>query len=292
MARDAKTGQLGVAVQSHHFSVGSIVPWAKAGVGAVATQAQAEVSYGYLGLELMGAGKDARTALKALTIADANREARQVAMVDSRGTVAVHTGSRCVPLAGDFEGTDFSCQANFAKSKKVWQAMGKVYASSTDVSFPERLIRALEAGQEAGGDIRGQQSAAIMVVSGKADHENLSTKLVDLRVEDHLQPIKELKRLLQLRRATDWNHRAIGFLAAQKYEDAARAYEKAKELDRESIELEFWTSLCLVLSGKSQDKARARLFRVFQANPEWIQVTKGLGKVGLVKLSDSFFEDA
>jgi uncharacterized Ntn-hydrolase superfamily protein len=259
-----------------------------AGVGAVATQAQADISYGYLGLELMAAGKDAARTLKALMMADSNSEARQVAMVDSRGNVAVHTGTRCIPLAGDFVGSEFSCQANFAKSNKVWKRMGEAYTRGARIPFPERLVQALEAGQEAGGDIRGQQSAAIMIVSSQADLTNSSSKLVDLRVEDHAEPIEELKRLLKLRKATDWNHKAIKLLSARKYEEATKAYERAKKYDPKSVELEFWTALCLVCSGNNKEKAQRRLLTVFESNPEWIQVTRRLEKIGLVKLPTLF----
>jgi len=281
---------MGVAVQSHHFSVGGIVPWAMAGVGAIATQAVAEISYGYLGLQLMMSGKDAGLALKALSMMDMNAVSRQVAMVDSKGNVAVHTGTKCVPLAGHFVGIDFSCQANFAKSNKVWKRMGNAYGQNARLPFPERLVHALEAGQEAGGDIRGQQSAAIVIVSGKVDPANSSSKFVDLRVEDHTEPIKELKRLLLLRRATDWNHKAIKLLSARKYEEAAKAYGKAKKFDSKSIELEFWTALCLVSSRRNKEKDQRRLFRVFETNPDWIQVARRLDKIGLVELPTSMVE--
>src|SRR5579875_2457803 len=166
VARDKKTGQIGVAVQSHWFSVGSIVSWARAGVGAVATQAMVEVSYGPLGLELMASGKSARESLEALLKSDSKPERRQVAMIDGKGRVAVYTGGKCLPFAGHYEGDQFTCQANLMRNKTIWRAMAKSFTSnSSKLRFPERLIAALEAGEKAGGDIRGKQSAAILVVS-------------------------------------------------------------------------------------------------------------------------------
>jgi uncharacterized Ntn-hydrolase superfamily protein len=165
VARDTLTGELGVAVQSHWYSVGTLVPWAEAGVGAVATQSFVDVSYGPLGLDLMRAGKSAGQALEALLAADSSREVRQVAMIDARGGVAAHTGSRCIERAGHLVGKSYSVQANLMRNSSVWGAMAAAYESSGG-DLAERLLAALEAGEAAGGDIRGSQSAAILIVSG------------------------------------------------------------------------------------------------------------------------------
>src|ERR1043166_2213995 len=200
VARDSVTGELGVAVQSHWFSVGSLVPWAEAGVGAVATQSFVDPAYGPLGLELMRAGKTARQALDGVLASDPGREVRQVAMVDAKGTVAAFTGSNCIPAAGHIEGEQFTVQANLMLNDKVWPAMAKAYRE-TKGDLASRLLAALDAAQAAGGDIRGTQSAAILIVRSKATGKPWMDRLVDLRVEDHPEPLKELRRLVQMRRA-------------------------------------------------------------------------------------------
>jgi len=184
VARDSATGQLGVAVQSHWFSVGPLVPWVEAGVGAVATQSFVEVSYGPLGLALMKAGKSASQALKALLEIDQNREVRQVAMIDNQGQVAAFTGKSCISEAGHLVGNQFSVQANLMLKNTVWEAMAEAY-QSTQGDLIDRLMAALEAAEKEGGDIRGQQSAAIIVVGGKPTGQPWRDKIIDLRVEDH-----------------------------------------------------------------------------------------------------------
>ena len=200
VARDPHSGEMGVAVQSHWFSVGSVVAWAEAGVGAVATQALVEVSYGPLGLALMRAGKSAPEALSALLAADKERELRQVAMVDTQGGVAVHTGDRCIADAGHEAGDGFSVQANMMANPKVWPAMAQAYREA-EGNLAERLLVALEAGQVAGGDLRGRQSAAIRIVKPVSTGRPWVDTMMDLRVEDHAEPIRELRRLVDLHRA-------------------------------------------------------------------------------------------
>ncbi|HEX5635353.1 MAG TPA: DUF1028 domain-containing protein, partial [Gemmatimonadales bacterium] len=198
VARDPKTGDLGVAVQSHYFSVGPIVPWAESGVGAVATQSLVLVDYGPRGLELMRKGLTARQALDSLLAADAHREGRQVAMVDANGNVAAFTGPSCIPDAGDAQGEQFSCQANLMANAKVWPAM-KAAFEKAEGDLAERMMVALEAAEKAGGDIRGRQSAAMLVVKAKPSGKPWNDVLVNLRVEDHAEPLVELRRLLRLR---------------------------------------------------------------------------------------------
>ena len=166
VALDPETGELGVAVQSHWFSVGALVPWARAGVGAVATQSLVEPGYGPLGLELMAAGKTASQALDALKVADAHPEIRQVAMVDAEGNVAAHTGDNCIPEAGHRTGENYSVQANLMANDTVPDAMARAFESA-EGDLAARLLAALQAAEAAGGDIRGKQSAAILVVSGE-----------------------------------------------------------------------------------------------------------------------------
>src|SRR5579872_4534304 len=224
VAKDGKTGQLGVAVQSHAFSVGSKVPWARAGVGAVATQALAEISYGPLGLDLMSSGKSARESLEALKKIDSKIERRQIAMIDVCGGVAVHTGRECIPLAGHVVGEQFSCQANLMKSETVWEEMAKTFKRESSLGFPERLVAALEAGQSAGGDLRGKQSAALLVVDSKVPSVNWLGTIVNLRVEDDREPIFQLKRLLRLKKAYDLVDRGASLLAEGKKKESHQAY--------------------------------------------------------------------
>jgi uncharacterized Ntn-hydrolase superfamily protein len=197
VARDPRNGDLGVAVQSRFLGVGSVVPWARAGVGAVATQAWANVRYGEEGLRLLEGGKDPAAAVAALVEADADRDRRQVALVDARGRVAAHTGTGCREWAGHLEGDGFSVQGNILAGEQVLAAMAKAFRES-EGELAERLVTALEAGQGAGGDRRGQRSAALLVVRKNGGYGGNNDRYVDLRVEDHEAPIAELKRLLAL----------------------------------------------------------------------------------------------
>ena len=281
VARDKRTGQLGVAVQSHWFSVGSVVSWARSGVGAVATQAMAEISYGPIGLELMASGKSAREALDALIRVDKKCETRQVAMVDSKGVVATHTGSKCFPTAGDVQGNEFSCQANLMINNRIWNEMAKNFRRNSSMEFPERLVAALEAGQRAGGDIRGKQSAAILVVSKEFSPNTWSGKIIDLRVEDHKDPITELKRLLRIQRAYEWANMGDELLTDGKFDKSRRAYEKAHEFAPRIEELEFWQAVSL-LQSKRIKEARIIFRKVFRKNKNWIKLLKSLPSVGLL----------
>ncbi|HEX9660611.1 MAG TPA: DUF1028 domain-containing protein, partial [Rhodothermales bacterium] len=200
VARDSVTGEMGVAVQSHWFSVGPIVPWAEAGVGAVATQSFVEVSYGPLGLELMRAGRTADQALAALVSTDQGEAVRQVAMVDAGGNVSAHTGSSAIFAAGHQVGAGYSAQANLMENPTVWGAMAHAY-ETTEGDLADRMLAALEAAEGEGGDIRGRQSAAILIVGAERMANSWEGRTFDLRVEDHPDPVGELKRLVQLQRA-------------------------------------------------------------------------------------------
>ncbi|MDH3745921.1 MAG: DUF1028 domain-containing protein, partial [Acidobacteriota bacterium] len=226
VARDPATGELGVAVQSHWFSVGSVVTWAEAGVGAVATQSFVEVSYGPLGLELMKAGKTASEALEALLAVDSNRAVRQVAMVDRHGNVAVHTGESCISEAGHSLGEQFSTQANLMARDTVWGAMAEAYKNA-EGDLAARLMAALEAGEAEGGDIRGKQSAAILIVPGESQGAPWRERKVDLRVEDYPQPLEELGRLLRIQRAYQHMNHGDELMANQDLEGAVEAYGTA-----------------------------------------------------------------
>ena len=193
VARDPATGNFGVAVQSHWFQVGAAVPWAEAGVGAVATQSFVRIDYGPLGLSLMRAGRSADEALQSLLATDAQRDVRQVAMVDRGGAVAAWTGPKCIQAAGHATGKGYSVQANLMDRPTVWPAMARAYESA-DGDFAARLLAALEAAEREGGDIRGRQSAALLIVRAESTGRPWEDRLVDLRVDDHAAPLPELRR--------------------------------------------------------------------------------------------------
>ncbi len=203
VAFDPKTGEFGVAVESKYFGVGTVVPWAKAGGGAVATQAMGKLSYGFDGLELMAEGKTAQAALDALTAADKGSAGRQVAMIDAKGNVAAFTGTECLHWAGHRKGENYSVQGNLLTGEEVVTAMAKAFESaraSGQGGLAEWMMAALQAGQAAGGDRRGQQSAALLVVRKDGGPNGETDRSIDLRVEDHKAPIDELERLLKMHR--------------------------------------------------------------------------------------------
>ena len=278
VAFDAKTGQLGVAVQSHWFSVGSIVSWAESGVGAIATQSFVEASYGPLGLELMRAGKSSEEALAALIKADKNEDVRQVAMVDAKGRVAAHTGKNCIPEAGHYVGDRFSCQANMMLKNTVWEAMANAFRN-TQGELADKLLAALEAAQAEGGDIRGKQSAALIVVKGKSSGVWWEDRLYDLRIEDHPTPVKELRRLLNLNKA--YNHMNMGdeYLTENKVEKAMKAYTKAMEMHPHNAEMIFWPAVTLAATGNVA-KSLPLFEKVFAMDTNWAILLTRLPEVG------------
>jgi uncharacterized Ntn-hydrolase superfamily protein len=267
VARDPETGQLGVAVQSHWFSVGSVVPWAEAGVGAVATQSIVDPAYGPLGLSLMRAGKSAPEALQSLLASDAQAALRQVAMIDAQGRVATHTGKECIIAAGHHKGANYSVQANLMLKDTVWGAMAKAFEGAKG-DLADRLIAALEAAEAEGGDIRGKQSAAILVVSGKPTGRPWADRLFDLRVEDNAAPVVELKRLVKLQRA--YNHMNAGdeFFGKGDIAGAVREYGAAQALVPDNVEMVFWHAVTLVNANKI-DEALPLFRRVFAADRNW-----------------------
>ncbi len=278
VAYDKETGQLGVAVQSHWFSVGSIVPWAEAGVGAVATQSFAEPSYGPLGLAMMRAGKTAEEALKGLIKADRTPEVRQVAMVDADGRAAIHTGKQCIPEAGHYIGDGFSCQANLMLKNTVWEAMAQAYQNA-EGEMVDRLLAALEAAEREGGDIRGKQSAAVLVVSGKSSGVWWRDRLYDLRVEDHPEPVEELKRLVRLAKAYNHMNRGDELLTEEKIEEAMEEYSRAMEMYPDNPEMIFWPAVTMASMGKVKESLP--LFKkVFNLDPNWAILLPRLPEVG------------
>jgi uncharacterized Ntn-hydrolase superfamily protein len=284
VARDPGTGEMGVAVQSHWFSVGALCPWAEAGVGAIATQSFVNVSFGPGGLAMLKEGASAGEVVEALISADEGREVRQLAVVDAQGNVAAHTGNKCVPDAGHLVGEQFSVQANLMLNDRVWPAMAEAFAG-TEGPLAERLVIALAAAQEAGGDIRGKQSAALLVVRAKSTGKVWEDRLVDLRVEDHSQPIAELRRLLRVHRA--YGHMNQGDLALENgdVEGALDAYRTAGNMFPDNLEMQYWHAISLANVGRVDDALP--MFRaIFAQNANWCTLTGRLPGVGLLNVSD------
>ncbi len=274
------TGELGVAVQSHYFSVGAVVTWARSGVGAVATQSMAEPSYGPLGLDLMASGKASSEALESLLKTDLRADTRQVGMVDSQGNIGVHTGSRCIDFAGHVKGDQFSCQANLMSNNTIWGAMDNEYRNRKDLELPERLVATLEAAEAAGGDARGKQSAALLVVSSKLYANPWMGKVMELRVEDSMEPLPELKRLVKIRRAYDWVDKGDDLFGQGKIEDAMRAYRRGQELAPDNEEISFWVGTTLMGSQPTLSEGINIIRDIFAKNRNWKNVAKSLLEKG------------
>jgi len=285
VARDPDTGEMGVAVQSHWFSVGSIVSWAEAGVGAIATQSFVNVSFGPRGLELLKQGKRASEALQILIDSDEGRDVRQLAIIDAHGDVAAFTGKNCIPVAGHQIGKNYSVQANLMVNDQVWPAMAKAFEQTTG-PLAERMLAALDAGQRVGGDMRGKQSAAILVVKGQASGKIWEDRLIDLRVEDHPEPIQEIQRLLKLYRAYEFMN--AGDLAIEKNDipAALKAYGAAEAMFPDNLEMKYWHAVSLVNVGRLSESLP--IFKaIFKHDPNWLELTRRLPSVGLLKVSDA-----
>jgi uncharacterized Ntn-hydrolase superfamily protein len=264
VALDPATGELGAAVQSHWFSVGSLCTWARPGVGVAATQSVAEPAYGPHTLDRIAEGASAADALAELIASDPLAAVRQVGVVDARGDVAVHTGPDCIPCAGDAAGANWTCQANMMARETVPAAMSAAF-EHTEGDLAARLMAALEAAEGEGGDVRGRQSAALLVVP--AEGEPWQTR-IDLRVEDHKDPLGELRRLLVLQRAYELAGRADELMAAGQAAEAGALYRQAAELAPDSDELLFWAGLALAHSGDREAGLEA-VRRAIDAHAGW-----------------------
>ena len=279
-ARDAETGQLGVAVQTHWFSVGTSVAWAEPGVGAVATQSFVEPDYGPLGLELMRAGKTAEQSLTALLAADPHAGVRQVGMVAADGSIANHSGANCIPEFCDARGEGYTVQANLMWRPTVCAAMRRAFEAS-EGDLAERLMAALEAAEAEGGDIRGKQSAALLVVSGDRSEPPWGGRLFDLRVDDHAEPLHELRRLLEVARAYRSMNEGDEFMADGDVDRASEAYGRASALLPESHETAFWHAVALASAGRTAD-AMPLFARAFERWPRWRDAVQRLPAAGLL----------
>jgi len=280
VARDPATGQLGVAVQSHWFQVGAVVAWAEPGVGAVATQSFVKVDYGPKGLALMKAGRSPQEALDALLAEDPERDVRQVAMVDAQGRTAAWTGPKCIAEAGHQAGAGYTVEANLMDQATVWPAMARAYENARG-DFADRLLAALEAAEAEGGDIRGRQSAALLIVRAESTGNRWEDRRVDLRVDDHPQPVQELRRLLALNRAYDAMNQGDEAVARGEIEAAVAHYTRAAELAPEIPELPFWQAVTLFAEGREKE-ALPLFARVFAAEERWRRLVPRLVRSGLL----------
>jgi len=280
VARDPETGQIGVAVQTHVPFVGADVPWAEAGVGAVATQSMIEPSYGPLGLQLMKAGKSAPLALKALLAGDEEAETRQVAMIDAEGRVDAFTGKKCIEAAGHHVGKNFSVQANLMVSDKVWPAMAKAFENERG-ELALRLLAALDAAQKEGGDLRGKQSAALIVVAGKATGNFFKDRVFDIRVDESAEPLKELRRLVHVQRAQHFADMAWEASDKKDVDGVNRGFAEARKILPDDAELAFWHGVLLVKLERLDDALPHFRF-AFSKGKNWRDLAPRLVKPGLL----------
>jgi uncharacterized Ntn-hydrolase superfamily protein len=288
VAFDEETGELGVAVQSHWFSVGFLVPWAKAGVGAVATQSFVKVDYGPEGLNRMENGQSAEEALNSLLAEDEGEAVRQVAMIDVKGSVAAHTGTKCIYAAGHQIGKNYSVQANLMEKETVWPSMANAFEKSNG-DLAEKMMAALEAAEAEGGDIRGKQSAAMLIVSGNPTGIPWKDVVMDIRVDDHAEPLKELKRLIRIHRAYQHANKGDHYLELEEIEKALVEYEKASEFYPENPELPYWSAVTLASKG-NLDQALPIFREVFQKEPRLRILTPRLVNSGLLPNDPALIE--
>jgi uncharacterized Ntn-hydrolase superfamily protein len=284
VARDITTGEMAVGVQSHWFSVGTIVSWGSSGVGVVATQSFVNPAYGPNGLDLMRSGKSAAEALQILVAADRGRDYRQVAFLDGKGSVSAYTGKNCISSASHAIGDNYSVQANMMLNEEVVPAMSKAFVEHARLPLAERVLQVLQAAQAAGGDIRGKQSAALIVVGPDPAEEVWNDKLIDLRVDDHAQPLEELERLLRVHRAYEHMNRGDLAVEHQDMELALQEYGAAEKMFPENLEMKYWKAVALANNGRMEEALP--IFRyVFDRDTNWRELTQRLPASGLLSVS-------
>lgn len=288
VARDEKTGEIAIGVQSHWFSVGTVVSWVEAGVGAVATQSFVNVSFGQRGLALLKLGFTPQKVLDSLLSDDSGREVRQVAIIDTFGNVATHTGKNCIQFADHKNGQNFSVQANMMLNDKVTADMEKAWNLNAGKRLPERIVEVLKAAQLAGGDIRGKQSAALLVVKQRSTGKIWEDRYIDLRVDDHVSPILELERLLKVFRAYEYMNEGDLLMENKDMNGAMTAYNAAMKLFPQNLEMKYWTAITLA-NNKETDKAISLLKKIYAKDANWRELTKRIRKVGLLTVSDTDF---
>lgn len=290
VAYDESTGEMGVAVQSHWFAVGKVVPWTMTNAGVVATQSFVNTDYGTQGLELMQQ-MGAQEALDMIRTKDEGEAYRQVAFISASGEVAAFTGDKCITHAGHYIGKNFAVQANMMATDKVIDAMRKAYENNASLPLAERMLKALEAAQNEGGDIRGMQSAALVVIDAKSENpKHPAERKVDLRVDDHQQPLTELKRLLKVHNAYEFMNQADVALEHEKFDEALRLYEKAAQLIPNQIEVSYWKAIATINSGKRKEGMKM-LQEVLKERINWKYLTYRLQENGMIELTkDELYE--
>ncbi len=285
VALDTATGEMAIGVQSHWFSVGTIVSWGRSGVGVVATQSFVNPAYGPGGLDLMSQGKSAEEALQILVEADRGRDYRQVAFLDSHGSVSAFTGSSCISSASHAIGENYSVQANMMLNDDVVPAMSKAFLNHADLPLAERVLRVLQAAQAAGGDIRGKQSAALILVGPEVAEEVWSDHKIDLRVDDHQDPLGELDRLLQVHRAYEHMNRGDLAVEHQDMETALQEYGAAEQMFPRNLEMKYWKAVALA-NNKRMEEALPIFEYVFNRDDNWRELTRRLPASGLLSVSE------
>ena len=289
VARDSVTGEMAVGVQSHWFSVGSSVSWGKAGVGVVATQSFINPAYGPNGLELMAEGKNATAALEELVAKDEGKAFRQVAFLDASGEAAAFTGEKCVEAASHRVGSNFSVQANMMLNDEVVPAMEKAFKEHHDLPLAERVVKVLQAAQAAGGDIRGKQSAALIVVGAEKVENPWEEKKIDLRVDDHEEPLVELERLLSVARAYEYMNRGDLAMEDGNVQEALKQYGEAQKLFPDNLEMRYWTAIALANDGLLEE-ALPLFHSIFEEDDHWRTMTTRLPASGLLNVSPEELE--
>jgi uncharacterized Ntn-hydrolase superfamily protein len=278
VARDAQTGRFGIAVQSHYLGVGPVVPWLEAGVGGVATQASVNIAFGPIGLELLRSGLTAEQTVAAVLAGDTSPEIRQLGVVDAEGRAAAHTGAECIPAAGHLVRDGFTVQGNLLARDTCWPAMAAAYESALTEGVPlvERMLRALEAAEREGGDVRGRQSAAIMVADAAVKPAAWRGRLMDLRIEDHPDPVPELRRIVTLQLAYDLLNDEGE--AAKEGVSAEERYAKARRMAPDAYELVFWRAVELATAGDVPGAQRELAIAV-SADESWRNTLEHLAEV-------------
>jgi uncharacterized Ntn-hydrolase superfamily protein len=287
VAIDKENGEMGVAVQSHWFSVGNVVAWAKGGVGAIATQSFVNKSFGPRALDMISNGMNADEVLAQLLKSDEASNVRQVGIVDKNGNIAVHTGDKCIDFAGHKIGVNYSVQSNMMLTNKVPDTMAEAFEQSKGLPLAERMLSALEAAQSVGGDIRGKQSAAIRIVKVESSNEPWNDDyVVDLRVDDNADPIAELGRLLKVHRAYEFMNEGDLQVEYGNMDKAMSAYNAAMQMFPNNLEMQYWTAITLANNGEIA-KASNMLQKVYNSDENWRELTKRLPKVGLLTISET-----
>lgn len=291
IAIDQKEGLMAVGVQSHWFNVGRIVPWAKAGVGVIATQSFANTKLGYQGLTLLEENMHPEEVLSKLLTEDEGLDYRQFAILDAQERISAFTGEKCIQHASHYIGENYSVQANMMANDKVVPSMSLTFEERQDLPLPERVLEALKSAQSAGGDIRGQQSVALIVVQISPNEAEKNKEYeIDLRVEDSQEPLHELERLLKIHRGYELMNQADQALEIEDYTTALYLYNKAEDLMPNNIELQFWKSIAIISSG-DEKKGVKSLKKVVKGNVNWQKLFLQLVKEGFLDVSEKVYQE-